>query len=245
MHIYSENRLPPPGAYVSLRKMERDPRAEPEWKERVPYVVRHGAPGDRLIDQVLGPEELLDQRHLQLNGQYYIMQLLIPALERVFSLVDESVNSWYAEVPRSIKAIEYTPSQLSGPLRNTIESFYLASKCDSCDTAISSSATRRRSPPTSREEKNTDQKKVAAILLCSRCVASPLQQTGQLLTRLKTCEEKYANLCRMCLNCTQIPPSSVTGDIECVAMPCPVLYDRIKARNKLAILRGKALGLNI
>lgn len=60
--IPSENGVPPPGAIISARKMVDDPRAEPQYGERVPYVVRTGAPGARLIDRVVSPEEMLKDR---------------------------------------------------------------------------------------------------------------------------------------------------------------------------------------
>jgi DNA polymerase zeta len=56
---YSEKGPPPPGALISARKMIEDPRAEPQYGERVPYVVVTGAPGARLIDRCVSPETLL------------------------------------------------------------------------------------------------------------------------------------------------------------------------------------------
>jgi len=49
----------PPGAIISARKMMDDPRAEPQYGERVPYVVKAGAPGARIVDRVVSPEEML------------------------------------------------------------------------------------------------------------------------------------------------------------------------------------------
>ena len=40
--------------------MLRDPRAEPQYGERVPYVVITGAPGARLIDRSVAPDALLE-----------------------------------------------------------------------------------------------------------------------------------------------------------------------------------------
>ena len=42
--------------------MMDDPRAEPQYGERVPYVVKAGAPGARLMDRVVSPEEMLKDR---------------------------------------------------------------------------------------------------------------------------------------------------------------------------------------
>lgn len=38
----------------------KDLRAEPLTKERVPYVIKHGAPKERLIDLVTRPEDLAE-----------------------------------------------------------------------------------------------------------------------------------------------------------------------------------------
>jgi len=43
--------------------MVDDPRAEPQYGERVPYVVRAGAPGMRLTDRVVSPEEMLKDKY--------------------------------------------------------------------------------------------------------------------------------------------------------------------------------------
>jgi DNA polymerase zeta len=42
--------------------MAEDPRAEPQYRERVPYVVKVGAPGARVMDRVVSPEEMLNDQ---------------------------------------------------------------------------------------------------------------------------------------------------------------------------------------
>jgi DNA polymerase zeta len=59
MGTYSDRGLLPPGAMISARKMQEDPRAEPQYGERVPYVVIAGALGSRLVDRCVSPETLL------------------------------------------------------------------------------------------------------------------------------------------------------------------------------------------
>ena len=90
--LYSDHGPPPPGALISMQKMSVDSRAEPQHGERVPYVVVHGAPGARLIDCVISPEDLMNNRHLRLNGVYYILKQIIPPLSRVFNLVGAGTN---------------------------------------------------------------------------------------------------------------------------------------------------------
>ncbi|KAG0345473.1 DNA polymerase zeta [Podila humilis] len=100
----SEKAVPPPGAIVSIRRMELDPRAQPQYGERVPYVVVYGDPGARLTDQVVEPKELLRNKDLRLNGEYYIRKMIIPSLERIFQLAGVDVKSWFEEMPRVKRA---------------------------------------------------------------------------------------------------------------------------------------------
>jgi DNA polymerase zeta len=63
----------PPAALVSAKEMALDPRAEPAYAERVPYIVVHGAPGSRLIDLVVSPREFISGKsEYAINYQYYI-----------------------------------------------------------------------------------------------------------------------------------------------------------------------------
>ncbi|KAF9438287.1 DNA polymerase zeta [Entomortierella beljakovae] len=115
---YSEKGVPPPGAIVSLRKMEFDPRSEPQHRERVPYVVVYGDPGARLTDQVVEPKELLLNKDLRLNGEYYIRKQIIPSLERIFQLAGADVKSWYEEMPRTLRIappVHISTSGISSP----------------------------------------------------------------------------------------------------------------------------------
>ncbi|KAJ3341524.1 DNA polymerase zeta [Gonapodya sp. JEL0774] len=84
---YSDKGIPPPGVIVAKKKMEFDKRAEPQYGERVPFVVVNGGPDSRLYENVVSPEELLKSRSLRLNAHYYITKQIIPALARTFSLM--------------------------------------------------------------------------------------------------------------------------------------------------------------
>lgn len=55
----SEGRLPPPGAAVATRAMLDDPRAEPEYGERVPYLMFQAEPGQPQVHRAISPEEFL------------------------------------------------------------------------------------------------------------------------------------------------------------------------------------------
>ncbi|KAI8319600.1 hypothetical protein GQ54DRAFT_292581, partial [Martensiomyces pterosporus] len=99
MGTYSAQVLPA-HAKVAADAMQRDGRAEPQHGERVPYVVVDGGPGSRLTDQVVRPQVLLSQPGLRLNHQYYVDKQIVPALDRVFSLVGVDVKAWVSDMPR-------------------------------------------------------------------------------------------------------------------------------------------------
>ena len=97
---YSERGLPPPGAMVATKKMMKDERAEPQYGERVPYVVVAGAPGSRLVDRCVSPEELVRDPGKMLDAEYYVTKNIIPPLERIFNLVGADIKGWWDEMPK-------------------------------------------------------------------------------------------------------------------------------------------------
>ncbi|KAJ2228472.1 DNA polymerase zeta, partial [Coemansia sp. RSA 475] len=102
INTYSGSTVPA-HAKVAVDNMARDPQAEPEYGERVPYVVISSGPHTRLVDRVVSPRVLLAQPHLRLDFQYYIDKQVLPALDRVLSLVGVDVHSWISEMPRQFR----------------------------------------------------------------------------------------------------------------------------------------------
>ncbi|GLC55953.1 hypothetical protein PLESTB_001048500, partial [Pleodorina starrii] len=152
----------PPAAVVATKAMAADPRAEPRYAERVPYVVVYGEPGARLVDLVVSPHQLVESGGLlRLNGTYYIVKQIIPALERVLSLVGADVRSWFADMPRPQRMLPQKRPAAALPLvmgpaggrgtgaggwlsgggggggafagGGTIDRFYLSRHCAVCD----------------------------------------------------------------------------------------------------------------
>ena len=140
----------PPAAIVAAKAMALDPRAEPKYAERVPYVVVHGEPGARLVDMVVSPQTLVaNSTRLRLHETYYITKQVIPALERCFSLLGADVKGWFVQMPkpnrwqptkRPISALGLSGfSNDSIGYRNetkgrfTIDHFYLSRHCAVCD----------------------------------------------------------------------------------------------------------------
>lgn len=131
---YSDKGLPPPGAMISTKKMMADPRAEPQYGERVPYVVISGAPGARLADRCVPPEDLLRNSQNRLDAEYYISKNLIPPLERIFNLVGANVRQWYDDMPKvqRIRRVQGLQSAELPTKKQTIEGFMKSSQCVVC-----------------------------------------------------------------------------------------------------------------
>ncbi|KAG9286506.1 hypothetical protein G9A89_014672 [Geosiphon pyriformis] len=101
---YADGSHLPPGAILSTRRMAADYRTEPQYGERVPYVVVRGAPGERLINRIVSPDELASSRVLRLDGHYYISKQIIPAIARIFNLVGVDIETWYEKMPRTLNS---------------------------------------------------------------------------------------------------------------------------------------------
>ncbi|MCJ1288122.1 DNA polymerase zeta [Xylographa opegraphella] len=138
---YSDKVPPPPGALISTRRMLEDPRAEPQYGERIPYVVVTGVPGARLIDRCVAPEVLLQSDHYEIDAEYYITKNLIPPLERIFNLVGANVRHWYDEMPkyqriRRVEGVPHTEGNELPLLKKTLDSYMKSSACLVCQRKL-------------------------------------------------------------------------------------------------------------
>ena len=216
--------LPPPGAMVSTRKMLQDPRSEPQYGERVPYVVITGAPGSRLVDRCVAPEFLLHDAQVGLDSEYYITKNIIPPLERIFNLVGANVRLWYDEMPKfrgfrrvhGTVTVETTSSvdtaaTITGevaPVRKrfgrTLESYMKSSSCIVCQ---------------SKRLENTD------ISICNDCMVQPHVSLLNIGARLQQLEKGVVDLSKVCRSCTGIPFGE---PVKCDSKDCPVFYSRTR-----------------
>jgi DNA polymerase zeta len=206
---YSENGLPPPGALISTRKMMEDPRAEPQYGERVPYVVITGAPGARLIDRCVSPEMMLQNPDWELDSEYYILKNLIPPLERIFNLMGVNVLSWYDEIPKYQRArrIEHAKADAIG-LKRTLESYMKGSVCLVCKE------------PTESEHG-----------LCPDCIQDRQQSILILQGKLRNSEKRLANIESVCRSCSG---TSFGCEVKCDSKDCEVFWSREKEKSNLA-----------
>jgi DNA polymerase zeta len=232
---YSERGPPPPGALIATKRMLADPRAEPQYGERIPYVVVTGAPGARLIDRCISPESLLQSDHLELDAEYYISKNLIPPLERIFNLVGANVRQWYDEMPKIQRVRNVTLPALgkhdslamrgAATSRKTLESYMKSSACLVCRTKLPSAP-----PHLPGIAPNT----FAMMPLCEKCLRKPARVLLELKDRIWKSEVRTKEIEMVCRNCSDFAWGE---EIRCDSRDCPVFYTRIKERSKLTGLK--------
>ncbi|EGP82687.1 uncharacterized protein MYCGRDRAFT_77946 [Zymoseptoria tritici IPO323] len=233
---YADKGPPPPGAIIATKRMLRDPRAEPQYGERVPYVVIAGGPGARLWERCVEPERLVYDSQAELDAEYYINKNLIPPLERIFNLVGANVRTWWEELPK-VQRMRLvganTPSDADavtgkGKGKKTMESYMASSLCLVCRTRL---------PPT------TGTSTQDPLPLCPTCLHSrPAQTLLSLRAKVTKAEKKVADIEAVCRSCADLPAGE---EVRCDSRDCPVFYSRVKARTRCGVVRGgvgKVLG---
>lgn len=203
---YKSSKTLPLGAIVAEKEMIKDPRAEPEFGDRVPYVVINGKdPNARLRDSVVSPEDLVNDQSLTLNGKYYITKQIIPPLARIFRLVGVNIEKWFNQMPKVSRVIHYTTSNHKTS-RNTLEKHFKTVHCLSC-------------------EKITDKD------ICNDCFESKQSTLLKLTSEINTTQERFQKIQSICRSCTSFC-SAIDIDIPCTSTDCPVFFVRSQVKKK-------------
>ena len=199
----------PAGAMVAMRKVARDPRSEPQYRERVPYVVIEDAEKPRIRDRSVPPEEFIEAyRHLRpvrLDYEYYIGRVLIPPLERIFNLVGADIRGWYKEIPKQTATDLHT-----GVLKM---SRHIKSKtCINCGGQVA-------------EGESTS--------VCRECLSNEqaLMVNSVMSTRYRERHlTEVARTCYHCISSTYACGSSIQGlETQCENQSCDVYFERIRS----------------
>lgn len=199
----------PAGAMVAMRKVARDPRSEPQYRERVPYVVIEDAEKPRIRDRSVPPEEFIEAyRHLRpvrLDYEYYIGRVLIPPLERIFNLVGADVRGWYKELPKHTVTDVHT-----GVLKM---SRHIKSKtCINCGGEVAED----ESTSVCRECLSNEQALMVNAVMSSRSRERHLTE--------------IAKTCYRCISSSYASGSSIRGmETACENQSCDVYYERIRS----------------
>ncbi|XVF06076.1 hypothetical protein REPUB_Repub06bG0017200 [Reevesia pubescens] len=201
----------PPAAIVATKAMRADPRAEPRYAERVPYVVIHGEPGARLVDMVVDPLELLAiNSPYRLNDLYYIHKQIIPALQRVFGLVGADLNRWFSEMPRPAReALGKCVVNALNPQRTRIDYYYLSKHCILCGELVQASAH-----------------------LCGKCSQNETAAATAITGRTSKLEKEMQHLVAICRHCGG-GDWLVESGVKCSSLACSVFYERRKVQKEL------------
>ncbi|CAH1225134.1 POLD1 [Branchiostoma lanceolatum] len=177
-----------PALEITRRLLSSDRRAEPRVGERVPYVIVYGSPGLPLIQLVRQPQEVLNDPNLRLNATYYINKQILPALNRVFSLIGVDVFGWYRELPRTNRVA--APSRfLPDSRKGTISQFFQTVSCPVCTGPAQQG-------------------------VCSQCQGDPQLVAVTLNNQIRAWERTYQHLQQVCQSCTGSPgqPSCISLD---------------------------------
>ena len=222
---YADKGPPPPGAIIATRRMMKDPRAEPQYGERVPYVVIAGAPGARLWERCVEPERLIYEEYAELDAEYYISKNLIPPLERIFNLVGANVRQWFDEMPK-VQRIRMLGGAREGEVttgkgRKTMESYMGSSLCLVCRVKL---------PPVPASVETPQ------LPLCALCRQDRTQHTLLALReKVQKAQARSRDLEEVCRSCANLP----TGDdVSCDSRDCPVFYSRVKANTQLGVVNS-------
>ncbi|KAI1797881.1 hypothetical protein LXA43DRAFT_969080 [Ganoderma leucocontextum] len=216
MGTYSDKVPPPPGVTVAARQMLEDPNDEPQYGQRIPYVIARGEPGSRLVDRAIAPHELFRDSHKRLDAAYYISRVLIPPLERIFNLVGADVRSWFDDMPKSLRADQ--PDVTLSPRKNRrtvmvanalkIDDHFTSLHCLVCGT-------------------------FTLDVLCEVCRSDDASTMSELLARVQKTEAQLKDMHLVCGSCCGTAPAE---PVQCESLDCPWMYERKKLESKAEAL---------
>ncbi|EDV19126.1 uncharacterized protein TRIADDRAFT_34128 [Trichoplax adhaerens] len=185
-----------PALEITKQLLAHDRRSEPRIGERVPYVIVYGVPGVPLIRLVRRPRELLNDPNLRLNATYYITKQILPALDRLLSLIGIDVESWHAELPRSIRSDVINQSQFQVAKQGVISQYFSSLHCLVC------------------EEMTVDG-------VCPSCIRDSQKAIMIAQQRISDFERKNRHLKEICCNCI----GQRVINAECISLDCPILFE--------------------
>ncbi|AAS50267.2 AAL099Cp [Eremothecium gossypii ATCC 10895] len=211
--FYKSEAAAPPAAQVARRMMENDSMAEPQYRERVSYVVAKSRPGTLLADRCIAPQDFLADPRLELDAEYYITKTLIPPLNRLLQTVGLDLFDWYREMPRP-SSYKHVGSGASDTLHHVLKS----NRCLCC-----------------KREATTKN----GLQLCDSCRTSPSESSVALLLDRRTRESRFNRALRACRVCCfpltkDLLAAPEIGPNQCQAHDCPVFYTRKKYEGLLS-----------
>ena len=209
---YSNRGPPPPAALVCMKKIAKDPRAEPQYGERVPYVVICGNPNSKLFDLVIDPHEVIfSSGDLIINSMYYITKQIIPSLSRLFCLLGVDIKSWFIDMPQKLRLPIRPPQVYDKNVKKVrIEQYYVTRRCPICDN-------------------------ITNFGICSDCQNVPQFAALILSKRIQHIECKTQKIRSICVHCSNVQNRD---NLECSSLDCTVFFERMKLEQSCFEMRG-------
>ncbi|RLV95009.1 DNA polymerase zeta catalytic subunit [Spathaspora sp. JA1] len=213
---YKNEKYLPPGAVVASKMVDEDPRKEPQYRERVPYVVILDATKPRIKDRSMSPEDLIatykTDKPLMVDYEYYITRVLIPPLARIFNLLGVDVKSWYRELP----TFAQSRNGVTGGDKLLNTGVLNSNTCLVCQERL--------------DIENT--------VICSNCIKDEQQLVATIYSEFREQEfttKNFNDLCKECSyhafrNAGNIV--STICDDNCTNKDCSVYYKKFKSQNE-------------
>lgn len=224
---YSSESSAPPGALVSAQRMLQDRRLEPQYGERVPYVVVTAEPHTNLKLRCVAPEVFLSNPEMSLDAEYYIKKNIIPSLARILDLVGADVKQWFdsmsiIQLPRK----NITPARIDANQKTSNES---ESRAAADSTTLWKSATCLVCQDEMKRESSAGQ-------ICGVCWKARHASLLRLNMRLRDVEKRTAQLQAISRSYMAVPFGDQT---KCDSMDSPAFYARMKAEYELNMLHAQ------
>ncbi|CUM65007.1 uncharacterized protein PRCAT00002626001 [Priceomyces carsonii] len=213
---YKNEAYLPPGAIVAKRRILHDARSEPQYRERVPYVVIRNSEKPRIKDRSVSPEEYIKSYDtampMVLDYEYYITKVLIPPLERLFNLIGVNIKSWYDELPKMS-----TISLDKASTFNALQSLN-SNNCLYCGSHLEPRSVRK---------------------LCKSCIELKSLLISKLFSKLKEHAAKFQSLEHSCGTCNNanfgiVGNRTVEKNIsaDCINKCCIIYWNKFRAKNE-------------
>lgn len=208
---YKNEQYLPPGAIVARNKMKNDPRSEPQYKERVPYLVIKDTAKERLKDRCYSPDDYIASystgNPMELDFEYYIKKVLIPPLERVFNLMGVKIKEWYKDMLRDTKQFVQKRDDIVRSANVRLK------ECFHCKKALDGES----------------------LHLCKECLDNEVEVMNNIKLTLKEKERQvlgYTYICKECCYGSFGISTSTETDTYCCNQDCEIFYAKFKSTNE-------------
>lgn len=213
---YKNEQYLPPGAVVARNRMKKDPRSEPQYKDRVPYLVIKDVAKERLKDRCYSPEDYIasysTSSPMELDYEYYITKVLIPPLERVFNLMGVKIKEWYRDMLRDTKQLVHKKEDIL-----KVSAYVQVGECFHC---------RKKLDGPSKH-------------LCSECLKNEVDVITNITLTRKTKEkqvQEYRAICAACNHSRFGGATTLDVGSNCCNEDCQTYYAKFKCVTEFAHL---------